>query len=325
MKNILALALCVLTLWPRGVRAQQTPWYAGYVAAYFDKTEGGADDPEKLHYALSRDGFHFTALNGARPVLASTLGDKKMRDPMILRDQKGVFHLVATNSWDKRPFTIWDSPDLIHWRSERLVVPSDPGLHPTWAPELGRDDKTGLYFVFWTGVAGDWGKTAYLRCMTTADFKTWSAPKPFFQKIVGGQNVPVMDGDIFEAKGRSHLVYRADNQIWEVTSSGGALGPYTVDDHLAMNINGEGPFVYRLIGKDQWNLSWDYYGGNQGKWGLAMSTDARTWKPVTSPDAPYYQNGAASFPEGVRHGYVLPITAAEYRALETAFPSTPAP
>lgn len=324
MKTI-ALALCVLTLLPNQGRAQNKPASAGYLAVYFDKTEGAADSPEKLHYALSHDGFHFTSLNGAKPVLASTLGDKKMRDPMILRDQRGVFHLVVTNSWDKRPFTIWDSPDLIHWRNERLIFPSDPDLHPTWAPELGHDDKTGLYFVSWTGVAGDWGKTAYLRYMTTTNFKTWSAPKTLYQKIRNEQNVPVMDGDIFQAEGRYHLVYRANDQIWEVTSSGGALGPYTVDDHLVFNINGEGPFVYQLNGKRQWNLAWDYFGGNQGKWGVATSTDARTWKPVTSPDAPYYQNGAASFPEGVRHGYVLSLTAAEYKDLERAFPSAPTP
>lgn len=145
---ILTLALCALVLLSHPVHAQNTPASAGYLAAYFDKTEGAADNPEKLHYALSRDGFHFTALNGGKAVLASTLGDKKMRDPMILRDQKGVFHLVVTNSWDKRPFTLWDSPDLIHWQNERLAFPSDPDLHPTWVPELGYDAKTKLYFVF---------------------------------------------------------------------------------------------------------------------------------------------------------------------------------
>ncbi|BCM92136.1 hypothetical protein IAD21_04015 [Abditibacteriota bacterium] len=299
---------------------QTAPRYTGYLAAYFDKSEGGEGaPPESLHLAISRCGFHFTALNDTKLVLGSTLGDKRMRDPMILRDQKGGFHLVVTNSWDKRPFTVWDSNDLIHWANERLVTPSDPDLHPTWAPELGYDTKSGLYFAFWTGVKGDWGNTAYIRYMTTSDFQTWSEPKTFFQKIVDGKNVPTMDASLFEAKGKFHLVYRANDQIWQITSSGGALGPFDTDDHMIMKIGGEGPFVYQLNGQNQWNMVFDYFGGNQGKWGLATSTDARNWTLVTDPNPPYYQNGGALFPEGVRHGAVLSITESEYQALTKAY------
>lgn len=159
--------------------------------------------------------------------------------------------------------------------------------------------------------------------MTTPDFQTWSEPKTFFQKSVGGQNIPIMDASIFQADGKWQMVYRCDDQIWQVTSSGGELGPYTIHDQPILKIGGEGPFAYPLNGKNQWNLVWDYFGGNQGKWGLATSTDAKDWKLVTSPDAPYYQTGGASFPEVVRHGSVLPITDAEYKALAKAFPSAP--
>lgn len=117
-------------------------------------------------------------------------------------------------------------------------------------------------------------------------------------------------------------MYREAGEIWEVTSSGGALGPFDIDDHMILATNAEGPFVYQLNGMKQWNLIFDYYGGNQGKWGLATSSDARTWRLVTDPQFPYYKKGVASFPEGVRHGSVLAITEQEYRTLLNAYKQT---
>ena len=291
------------------------PAYTGYLACYFDKSEGGErQEPESLHYALSRDGFHFSPVNAGKAVLVSTVGDKRMRDPMILRDGAGVFHLVVTNSWDKLQFTLWDSSDLIHWTGERLVVPPDPDLKPTWAPELGYDPASKKYFVFWTTGKTGWDST-HIYAMTTADFKSWSPPQTLYQHLEDGKNVPVMDASLFQAGGKHHLLYRYNKQIWQVTSSGSALGPFDTNDHMVMDIDGEGPFAYQLNGKDEWNMVYDYFGGNQGKWGVATSTDGMQWKLATDPKWPYYQNNAASFPEGVRHGAILAITEGEYEKL----------
>lgn len=291
-----------------------------YLAAYFDKTEGGDNQPpESLHYAVSRDGFHFSPVNGTKVVLNSTLGDKKMRDPMILRDQKGMFHLVVTNSWDKLQFTVWDSRDLINWKNERLVVPGDADLKPTWAPEFGYDAKSRNYFVFWTAGKTGWDSTHFYY-MTTPDFQNWSAPQTFFQHLEDGKNVPIMDGSVFEANRKFHLLYRMNDVIRQVTSSGGAMGPFDTDDHVALNIGGEGPFAYQLNGKNEWNMVFDYFGNNVGKWGVANSKSARDWTLVTDPKWPhFYPNGQAAFPEGVRHGSVLPINEAEYQAIDKKY------
>ena len=299
--------------------AVEAPVYGGYLACYFDKSEGGEGQaPESLHYALSRDGFRFSSLNESKAVLTSTLGDKRMRDPMILRDQDGAFHLVVTNSWDKLQFTLWDSTDLVHWTGERLVVPPDPDLKPTWAPELGYDSASKLYFVFWTTGKTGWDST-HIYHMTTSDFKSWSPPQSLYQHMEAGKNVPVMDASLFQAQGKYQLLYRCNDQIWQVTSSGGALGPFDTNEHKVLEIGGEGPFAFQLNGENKWNMVYDYFGGNQGKWGVATSTDGTTWKLATDPQWPYYQNGAASFPEGVRHGAILAITDAEYKRLETQY------
>lgn len=312
--------LCLAQTAATAPQADTATTNTAYLAAYFDKTAGGDNQPpESLHYAVSRDGFHFSPVNGTKVVLNSTLGDKKMRDPMILRDQKGVFHLVVTNSWDKLQFTVWDSSDLIHWKNERLVVPGDADLKPTWAPEFGYDTQSRKYFVFWTAGKTGWDSTHFYY-MTTPDFHNWSAPQTFFQHLKDGKNVPVMDGSVFVANSKFHLLYRMNEAIHQVTPSGGALGPFDTDDHMVSNINGEGPFAYQLNGKNEWNMVFDYFGNNVGKWGVANSKNGRDWTLLTDPKWPhFYPDGQAAFPEGVRHGSVLPINEAEYQAIQPKF------
>ena len=60
------------------------------------------------------------------------------------------------------------------------------------------------------------------------------------------------------------------------------------------------------------------FGGNQGRWGLATSPDFTTWTMATRTQFPYY-TPEVFFPPGVRHGSVLPITAAEADAITAGF------
>lgn len=85
------------------------------------------DDDKHMYYALAENGFIFRVLNDKKPVLAASYDDQLLRDPMIIRDRSGVYHLVATVSWKNHPFTVWDSKDLINWENERLVDGSSRG------------------------------------------------------------------------------------------------------------------------------------------------------------------------------------------------------
>lgn len=277
-----------------------------YLNCYFPNT-----DERRLHYALSTDGYHFTAYRG-NPVMTDTVGagDRLLRDPMILRDvhDPGRFRLTATYSWTDRPFVVWDSTSLASWSNGGLVYPSDPSLKQTWAPQLEWDAATGRYFAYWTGCVDNVWETAAIRFMTTTDFVTWSAPQILFQK-----SVPVMDASIFSGGGAFHLVYREGATIRQVTSSQGILGPYDRDDHLAVDQNYEGPFVYQLAGQNTWLMIMDRYGSG-GPYALARSTDAVTWTELSSSQFSF-PSGAA---DKVRHGSILPITAAEYAALSAS-------
>jgi len=300
-----AVSSSVLSLAFRASAAQAKPSkaapsrYAGYLAAYFSST-----DEQHLYYAISKDGFNFVfAVNGGKPIIGATMDDARLRDPMILRDQKGVYHLIATVSWKNLPFTLWDSTDLVHWKNERLVNVAPDGASITWAPELVYDRANDRYVAYWTSsLHNDWS-TASVYAATTKDFLHFSKPQLLLHDQRGG----ILDADIHYANGTYSLFYR-HNGVWEVTSKN-VLGPYTAPVQV-LDEDVEGPFVFDLNGGSGFGMVWDYFGGNQGRWGLGTSSDLIHWTSVTDKKWPYY-NPRVAFVQGVRHGCVLPLTQRE--------------
>ena len=80
--------------------------YTDYFFAYF--AGEGYSDGEQIYFASSHDGMNWDDLNNNNPVLTSTLGEKGVRDPFIIRSPEGdKFYLIATdlkinggNGWD---------------------------------------------------------------------------------------------------------------------------------------------------------------------------------------------------------------------------------
>lgn len=269
--------------------------YVGYLAAYMT----GADE-KNLYYAISTDGFKFDQLvKGGAPILSATMDDKLVRDPMVFRDQKGVYHLVATVSWKNRPFTIWDSTDLVNWKNERLVDVAPENATKTWAPELAYDKAGDQYFVYWTSDLNKDFSTASIYYATTKDFKTFSKPAILYSTPGTG----ILDATLVNDKGLYRLIYRC-NGIWQVTSKN-ALGPYTNLEQVS-DENVEGPYVFPLNSGKGWGIVWDYYKGSQG-FGLFTTNDFKKWERITNPSAPYYNNNVW-FPDGIRHGSITPLT-----------------
>jgi len=65
------------------------PHRTGYLFAYF--TGEDTADGEQIRYALSRgdDPLHWRELNGGRPVVTSTIGERGLRDPFLIRSLLG--------------------------------------------------------------------------------------------------------------------------------------------------------------------------------------------------------------------------------------------
>ena len=121
-------------------------------------------DGEQIYFASSQDGMNWDDLNNNHPILTSTLGEKGVRDPFIIRSPEGgKSDLIATdlkinggNGWDaaqnngSQSLMIWESTDLVNWSDERMVeVSAAIGAGCTWAPEATYDEKTGEYVIDW--------------------------------------------------------------------------------------------------------------------------------------------------------------------------------
>lgn len=118
--------------------------------------EKTSPDGEQVHFAVSRDGFHWQALNGGHPVLWAYYGDRGVRDMTIVRDHtSGKFHIFATDlslsygmrnqyqhSWrniglnGSRDLAHWVSDDLVHWSEEEMVRFGTDDMGCVWAPDV---------------------------------------------------------------------------------------------------------------------------------------------------------------------------------------------
>ena len=54
-----------------------------YLFCYF---VGNEPEEERIHFAVSEDGYNFTPLNSNKEVIIQTLGTKSVRDPYIFKD-----------------------------------------------------------------------------------------------------------------------------------------------------------------------------------------------------------------------------------------------
>ncbi len=290
------------------------PAKTAYLPAYFSPGEASQHKKDSpLNTAIPRSGWRFAdAVNAGRPIVAATLGGRLIRDPMILRDPDGkTFHLIATNAWKGRCLTLFDSPDLVHWENERLVQIAPEQADMTWAPELLWDPETRQFVAYWTSSTDHVWDTAAIWYATSPDLKTFSAPKVLMREQKG-----CLDADILYAAGKWHMVYRYTG-IWMRTAEH-ALGPFGNPVKI-LDLDVEGPSMFPVNGTtDRWGLIFDYFGGNQGRWGFAASDDLAHWTVATRREWPYYTPDIF-LPPGVRHGSVLPITAEEAETILRAF------
>ncbi|GHF88353.1 family 43 glycosylhydrolase [Streptomyces griseosporeus] len=328
-----------------GAPPVQHPRYAGYLFAYF--TGEGTADGEQIRYALSRgnDPLHWRELNGGRPVLTSTTGEKGLRDPFVIRSPEGDrFYLIATDlrmyrdssgSWDhvqrhgSRSVMVWESTDLVHWTDQRLVQVAPDNAGNAWAPEAYWDAGLGAYVVFWASklyAADDPEHTGstYNRMLyaTTKDFRTFSEPK-----VWDDPGYSVIDSTVVAHDG---TYYRYTKDERDPGSAGPCSKFITAEKSTSLTSTsydfvadcigsgaldrGEGPTVFRSNTEEKWYLFIDEYGGRGYVPFETTDLDSGKWTPSVN-----YQ-----LPASPRHGTVLPVTQEEYDRLLAAYPATPA-
>jgi len=304
--------------------------YAGDIGGYLFVTFRGESTPmtEQIYFMLSKDGRKWSALNNAEPVLVSTVGEKGVRDPYLLRSHDNKkFYLIATDlsinlnpDWGRsqtagsQSLVVWESKDLVHWSAPRLVkvAPDDAGC--TWAPEAVYDENEKAYMVFWASKTADdgFGKQR-IWAARTQDFKTFSKPFIYIEK----PNT-VIDTSIIK-EGDTYYRFTKDEERKNITmekSKQLMTGWSSVDGFSLGDLQGfEGPTSFIIkqpeAGKPaHWSLLLDNYATGKGY--LSFETDNLS-------SGQFKSDLAMEFPfHPVRHGTVLTLSKKEYKRLSRA-------
>jgi len=318
MKSLMSLFIVTL--------ASLVP-YSSLHAGYLFVTFTGEETPmsEQIYFAVSDDGFEWQGLKGGNPMLVSTLGEKGVRDPYLLRSQDGsTFYLIATDlsihlnpNWGRavtegsHSIVIWESQDLVHWTAPRLVsvAPEDAGC--TWAPEAVYDEQTGDYLVFWASTTGrDEFQKHRIWAARTRDFREFGEPFVFVEKATA-----VIDTTIVREGDRYYRFTKDEKEKGITCEWAPSLHAQWQDvaGFSLQNIVGyEGPACYRLKPATDdmaptWCLILDHYSKGTG------------YEPFVSKslmDGRFEKSSAFRFPFKFRHGSVLPISDEEMQLLK---------
>ncbi len=290
-----------------------------YLFCYFT---GNLPEEEAVHFAVSDDGYNFTALNNNEPVIKQTLGKKCCRDPYIFRDNDGVFHIIATDmrchdGWaNNSSMVVWDSLDLINWENERIidfsVFPETKTANRVWAPQVMFDKEKGEYMIYWSHNNAHDDLDTVLWYAYTKDFKTLTTSPALLFKPKS--NKAGIDGDIIEKDGKFYL-FEADeakNAICYAVSEH-LSGPYYEPENNKVSVADtalEGHCTYKIIGTDKYVLIADQF--RSGGYFCQESTDLINFKKV-EPES-FSLNHL-----NPRHGSVMHITQKEYNTLINHF------
>jgi len=193
----------------------------------------------------------------------------------------------------------------------------EPTAKNCWAPEITYDPSLKKYMIYWattipgrypaTDSLGDKGGYNHrIYYVLTKDFQSFSDPAILFDPGFNSIDATI------QPDGSHYLLFFKNEAVRPVAQKNIRL---MVSDHLEYGyrdpspaatpppITGdywaEGPTAIKFHG--QWIVYFDKY--TQHKYGAITSSDLHTWTDVSD---------RMTFPKGLRHGTVFPISAAEF-------------
>ncbi len=288
-----------------------------YLFCYFT---GNEPENESVHFAVSDDGYHFNALNANKKIIHQTLGKKCCRDPFIFRDEKGIFHIIATDmrcydGWSSNnSMIIWDSKDLICWENERIIDFSQfketKNADRVWAPQVIFDKFKSEYMIYWSHNNTDDDLDTIIWYAYTKDFKMLTTdPKILFNPK---SKMSAIDADIVEVNGKYYL-YEADGEKDAICCvvADKPSGPYfePADNKVSVADTAlEGNSIYKILGSNKYVMIADQF--KVGGYFMQETEDMIHFKRVDD----FSLNHLCP-----RHGSMLHITDEEYDRLVTSF------
>lgn len=312
--HIVLFTAFLIILGASATRAQtrKTQPYSAYLFVYFT---GNDTKEESIRFALSKDGYHYLALNGNEPVVNSVDISETggVRDPHILRGADGkTFYMVVTDmvsakGWDSnRAMVLLKSTDLINWTSSIVNIQKayagQENLKRVWAPQTIYDTQAGKYLIYFSMKHGSDPDKIYY-AYANKDFTALEGePKQLFYSPDGAACI---DGDIIYKDNKYYLFFKTEDRlpgikiaVSDKLTSGYQLQSPDYVQQTKSPVEGAGTF--KLNDGSGYILMYDMY--TSGKYQFTKTTDLKNYKVVDKDVSMNFHP---------RHGTVMPITLAE--------------
>ena len=174
-----------------------------YLFAHF--REKLTPDGEQIYFAVSKNGYDFTAVNGSKPVITCDKGEMGCRDIDVIRIKDNSFVFIATDlcivnrmdenlnvNWadissnGSKFISLWRSDDLVHFTPQELKYFGRDDFGCIWAPEIFYDEAADDYIIHFSAtVKADNFQKMAIYYTKTKDFESFTYPKLFFEKECG--------------------------------------------------------------------------------------------------------------------------------------------
>jgi hypothetical protein len=263
-----------------------------------------------VFFATSADGRAWTPLNNNQPWIKPEIPGMLMRDPWLGQGSDGIWHMLWTWGWTRgeKDATLQigysESKDLIHWSPQRAIqiLANEPTARNAWAPEGAWDPAKREWTIFWaTTIPGRFpaaeenGYTHRIYSITTADWKTFTPPRLFFDP---GFNV--IDSTVVQDGKRWIMIFKDERKTplqkrLRLAFADSPAGPWNGVTEPFSRDCVEGPSAIKI--GEEWWIYFDHYAKPQ-KYGAIRTRDWKKFEDVSDQ---------VSFPDDHRHGSVVRI------------------
>ena len=305
--------------------AEKKDEFSAYLFVYFT---GNGSGEEAVHYALSRNGYDYYALNNDKPIVSTASISKTggVRDPHILRGKDGNFYMVLTDlktqdGWSNTGIILAKSSDLINWKTSRINIaeefPEFADITRAWAPQTIYDEKSGKYMIYFSMLQPGSHDKIYYTYANTDFTGLETVPKQLF---FSPDEKSCIDADIIKKGDKYFMFYKTEGTKTKgirVAVSDSLTSGYVPEEGYKDQTDRavEGSSVFKMIDSDTYILLYDMY--IDGKYQFAETQDLLNFKALGADKI--------SMNFHPRHGTIIPITEAEATSLVKAFPSDDLP
>lgn len=337
---LILVAFITLSATAKPKRALTEKDMGAYLFTYFsDPTHG-------LFMAISYDGYTFTAVNNAEPIISgdSIAEQHGIRDPHIYRAPNGKFYIamtdlhifgkqkgIRTTQWERpeaygwgnnRGLVLMASDDLIHWthhvaRIDKLFPKTFGEIGCAWAPQTIWDPEAGKPMVYFTIRQQAGGRTKLYYSYADEAFTTLETePQLLFE--YPDTTIQVLDADICPMPdGRYFMTYVSQENPggikYMISDKINHFDDYHAEQIDTERSGCEAPNVWKRIGENKWVIMYDIYSVQPNNFGFVETSDFKTFTPLGR-----FGEGKMKMTNFVspKHGSVIHITKAEAKRLE---------